>query len=45
MVSKEMLILIAVLLILVVAFMYWSEEQSNEMEQGVEEKIDEVLDY
>lgn len=45
MISKESLIMIAVLIMLVIGFMYWSEEQSLEIQNGVDEKIDEVLNF
>ena len=43
MVSKESLILIAVLIILVIGFMIWSEKQSDYIQDAVEEKIQEVI--
>ncbi len=43
MISKESLILIAVLIILVIGFMYWSEAQSDNIQKSVDEKIEKVL--
>lgn len=43
MVSKESLFLIAVLIVLVIAFMYWSNEQSSEIQATVSDQIDEIL--
>lgn len=44
MVSKESLILIAVLVILVIGFMAWSMTQSEEIQSAVDEKISEVVE-
>lgn len=43
MISKETIILIAVMIILVVSFMNWSSEKSNEIQNGVDSKIESVL--
>lgn len=45
MISKESLIMIAVLIILVISFMYWSDAQSTEIQNSVDAKIDEVLNF
>lgn len=45
MISKESLIMIAVLIMLVIGFMYWSDAQSQEIQSGVDAKIDEVLNF
>ena len=44
MVSKETLILISVLIVLVVGFMAWSNDTSKSIEQSVDEQIEQVLD-
>ncbi len=44
MVSKESLILIAVLVILVVGFMIWSTTQSETIQSSVDDKISEVIE-
>lgn len=43
MVSKESLVLVAVLIVLVVSFMYWSSDQSSKIQNSVEKSINEVL--
>ena len=44
MVSKETLILISVLIVLVVGFMAWSNDTSESIEKSVDEQIEQVLD-
>ncbi|MFV0246790.1 MAG: hypothetical protein ACK5HS_02515 [Mycoplasmatales bacterium] len=44
MVSKESLILIAVLIMLVMSFMYWAKEQSKTIEDTIESQISETID-
>jgi hypothetical protein len=44
MVSKESLILIAVMIVLVVGFMYWSESKANQIQDAVDKKIEEVIE-
>ncbi len=44
MVSKETLILVAVLIILVMGFMLWSTSQSDNIQSAVDDQIQEVLE-
>ena len=43
MVSKETLILISVLIVLVVGFMAWSNDTSKSIEKSVDDQIEQVL--
>jgi hypothetical protein len=43
MISKESLVLIAVLVILVISFMTWSQSQSTGMQDSVNQSINDVL--
>lgn len=44
MISKESLVLVAVLIVLVISFMYWSTTQTENIQTSVDQSINEILE-